>query len=281
MKRKSENTEIKQTTTKELSNEQSKRVKKIEKINSFLNNPTFTDKDGISYDLRVENNEINRRKMYESEKINYKSRYDDMFIIVSAYQVEEEFELYSNGDLKDVIKVKGYLLESKRSDRNDYGQYCSDTFIFYPELNTEETKKSRIADFTGVNCGMGKEINNKVKNERIKAVKTSGILNNQEIKPFVKSKPTPTKSTVKNTEKPKASTIKITVDNLRVRTSPNLDAEKIENLAINTEVVFLNEKSNEKTSVTIENEEIEEFWYKIKTPSGNIGWIHGCCFENN
>lgn len=72
----------------------------------------------------------------------------------------------------------------------------------------------------------------------------------------------------------------ITIDNLRVRISPDLNAEKIENLPANTEVLFLNEKSNQKTTVTIQNKEINEYWYKIKTPSGNIGWIHGCCFEN-
>ena len=71
----------------------------------------------------------------------------------------------------------------------------------------------------------------------------------------------------------------INVDNLRVRTSPKLDAEKIENLPLNTKVEFLNEKSHNKTKVTIKGEEIDEYWYKIKTPSGNIGWINGCCFE--
>ncbi|MGY0393316.1 SH3 domain-containing protein [Bizionia sp. KMM 8389] len=70
----------------------------------------------------------------------------------------------------------------------------------------------------------------------------------------------------------------ITVDNLRVRTSPQLDSEKIENLAIGSKVEFL-EKSNNQTTVTIKNNEITEYWYKVKTSSGNIGWIHGCCFE--
>ncbi|WP_452232589.1 YARHG domain-containing protein [Lacinutrix sp. MEBiC02595] len=70
----------------------------------------------------------------------------------------------------------------------------------------------------------------------------------------------------------------ISVDNLRVRKSPELDSEKIENLAIGSEVEFL-EKSNNQTTVTIKNNEITEYWYKVKTPSGKIGWIHGCCFD--
>jgi len=80
----------------------------------------------------------------------------------------------------------------------------------------------------------------------------------------------------KKDEKQKFLTI--SVDNLRVRTSPELDSEKIENLAIGSKVEFL-EKSNNQTTVTIKNNEITEYWYKVKTPSGNIGWIHGCCFD--
>ncbi|WP_298289044.1 SH3 domain-containing protein [uncultured Lutibacter sp.] len=70
----------------------------------------------------------------------------------------------------------------------------------------------------------------------------------------------------------------INVDNLRVRTSPNLDSDKIENLSIGSEVEFI-EKSSNQTTVTIKNNELTEYWYKVKTPSGNIGWIHGCCFD--
>lgn len=152
------------------------RIEEIKKVKYFLNNPSITDENGIKYDLEVRTNEIQRKKIYESEKIHYVSRYDSLFIVVSSYQIEEEFQLISNGDIKDTIKIKGYYFESKRSDRNGYGDYCSDNFIFYPELNTEETKKSRISDFTGVNCGMGSETNNRVKNERAKAVESSGIL---------------------------------------------------------------------------------------------------------
>lgn len=74
---------------------------------------------------------------------------------------------------------------------------------------------------------------------------------------------------------------KINVDNLRVRKSPELDSDKIENLEVGISVQYLNEKSTKRATVTIKDNEITEFWYKIKTPSGNIGWIHGCCFDKN
>lgn len=285
VKSESKSTKTEQVAKKE-NFKDSKRAKELEKLNYFYDNPSLTDENGITYDLRVKDEEVNRRKVYESERTYYRTKYDEIYIVVSAYHVENEYKLYSNGELKGAVKVKGYFLESKRSDRNGFDQFCSDKFSYFPELSSEKTKKTRIADFTGANCGMGEEVNNKVRNARIKAVQTSGILSNQEIDPVEKVVSTPVVVKPKvadseNTEKPEVSTLKITVDNLRVRTSPNLDAEKLENLPIDSEVVFLNEKSTEKTTVTIDNGEIEAFWYKIKTPSGKIGWIHGCCFEKN
>ena len=75
--------------------------------------------------------------------------------------------------------------------------------------------------------------------------------------------------------------VMINVDNLRVRVSPDLDADKIENLPLNTKVEFLDKKSTEKTTVNINEKDITDYWYKIKTPDGNVGWIHGCCFNYN
>lgn len=72
---------------------------------------------------------------------------------------------------------------------------------------------------------------------------------------------------------------KINVDNLRVRKSPYLDGEKLENLEIGSSVESLYEKSSNTTTVTIKGIDIEDSWYKIRTPNGNIGWIHGCCFD--
>ncbi|APG65904.1 MULTISPECIES: SH3 domain-containing protein [Tenacibaculum] len=265
------------------------RKAKIKKVNYFSDNSSVTGENGISYNLKVKKVEVARRKMYESEGINYVSRYDNIYITISAFHVEEAFMLFSNGELKETVNIKGYLLKSSRSDGDGYGKYCSDSFIFYPELNTQTTKKSRIADFTGANCGMGEEVNNRVKNERIKAVKASGILSNEDIKPIEKV------SKIVNVEAPKTALVEevseekievnkiynITVDNLRVRTSPDLDAEKIENLPLDTKVEFLNQKSEQKITVTIKGKEIDEYWYKVKTPSGNVGWIHGCCFDKN
>ncbi|MCD8422366.1 SH3 domain-containing protein [Tenacibaculum finnmarkense] len=73
-------------------------------------------------------------------------------------------------------------------------------------------------------------------------------------------------------------TFDITVDMLRLRTSPTLGAEKIENLKIGSKVEYLGARSMNPITVEIKNQDIEEYWYKVKSPSGKTGWIHGCCF---
>jgi uncharacterized protein YgiM (DUF1202 family) len=72
----------------------------------------------------------------------------------------------------------------------------------------------------------------------------------------------------------------IQVDNLRVRETPDLDSKIIETIKHSrTTVESLKEKTDFKTTVTINGEKITNYWYKIKTDNGNIGWIHGCCFN--
>lgn len=168
-------------TKSELStNNDDGRNAKIELTKYYLENDykEVADANGIAYELRVEKKEVSRTKMYESEKINWQNEFnsnDRCFVIVSSFKVIYDFKLLSNGVLVDVIRYEGYLLDSKRNDRNDYGASCSDTDTYFPELDSEN-KNQKITDFTGANCGMGEEINNLVKRERIAAVKACGIL---------------------------------------------------------------------------------------------------------
>lgn len=89
-----------------------------------------------------------------------------------------------------------------------------------------------------------------------------------------------TKSDDNNSYTDKVTFFKINVENLRVRETPNLESEVIEKLPINSEVKYLGETSDSKTIVVIKGDEINEYWYKIKTPNANIGWVHGCCFDS-
>jgi hypothetical protein len=169
-------------TENESTNNDDGRNAKIELTKYYLENDykKVTDANGIAYELRVKKKEVSRTKMYESKKINWKNEIfpdsnDRGFVIVSSFKVTYDFKLLSNGGVIDVIRYEGYLLDSKRNDRNDYGTICSDTDTYFPELDSEN-KNQKITDFTGANCGMGEETNNLVKRERIAAVKACGIL---------------------------------------------------------------------------------------------------------
>lgn len=163
-----------QNTSGIISKNNDGRDTQIENTKYYLENDykKVTDSDGIAYELKVEKNEVSRKKMYESEKIYFEK---ESFIVVSSYKTVYDFRLLSNGELKDVIQYEGYLIDSKRSDRNDLGAWCRDYYTYIPELDNEN-KKRIISDFTGGNCGMGEEINNIVKKNRIAAVKACGIL---------------------------------------------------------------------------------------------------------
>ena len=112
----------------------------IESTMYYLENDykEVTDADGITYELKVEKNEVSRKKMYESEKIYFEK---GAFIVVSSYKTVYDFRLLSNGELKDVIQYEGYLIDSKRSDRNDLGAWCRDDYTYFPELDNKNKKK--------------------------------------------------------------------------------------------------------------------------------------------
>ncbi|WP_028889966.1 SH3 domain-containing protein [Tenacibaculum ovolyticum] len=73
----------------------------------------------------------------------------------------------------------------------------------------------------------------------------------------------------------------LTVNNydLKLRDSHNLLSNTLELLAKETSLDYI-EKSNNQTSVILNGKEITDYWYKVKTPKGNIGWVHGSCIKN-
>lgn len=166
---------IKPKNNKELIKKQ-KEKEKLEKLHYYVNNPSVTDENGIKYNLSIKSKIVSKNALYTSNKIHYEYRYDKFYVLVKSYKITTLFEFYANGELKDEINLQGYLLESKRSDKNDYGTFCSDSYTYYPKLENESTRKRKVAKFTGVNCGLGTDINNQVRNARIKAVKSCGIL---------------------------------------------------------------------------------------------------------
>lgn len=176
-------------------------------------------------------------------------------------------------------------------------EFTKEQLIYTPKIDDIKVQKEIIKKVTEPKFYQSflkkSENDKKVSNDYINAtselIKSSNILNIKTVEDYKKVKViidkekkevvNKTKTEVNVKEKKYSKELLITVDNLRVRTSPDLDSEKIENLPLNTIVEFLDKKSDDKTKVTIKGKEINEYWYQIKTPSGNIGWIHGCCFE--
>lgn len=167
-----------ETTTKDSKESRKKKEEKekLEKLIFYTNNSSITDENGIKYKLSVKDVMLSKKPLYTSEAIHYENRYDSFDIFIKSYRITTIFKMFSNGELVDKIKLDGVLLESKRSDKNGLFTRCSDSYTYYPKLESDEVRKRKIAGFTGENCGLGAELNNKVRNERIKAVKASGIL---------------------------------------------------------------------------------------------------------
>lgn len=69
----------------------------------------------------------------------------------------------------------------------------------------------------------------------------------------------------------------VSVNNLRLRKEYGLKGAKVELLPMNSEVVYLEEKSKYQQEVIINNRKIIDYWYKVKSGKGNVGWLHGCC----
>ena len=208
---------------------------------------------------------------------------------------EIEVVLSLNGKHSKTVKLISHIYELNELNPLGYSKiptkYKKEEFVYTPALDDIGVQKEIIKDVTEPKFYQSlykkTEHDKKVSNDWINAtselIKSSNILKIKTLEDFGNIIVSEKNIEVKKEEVSNVDSVEkkllITVDNLRVRTSPNLDADKIENLPINTIVEFLNKKSDTKTAVTIKGEEINEYWYQIKTPSGNIGWIHGCCLE--
>jgi hypothetical protein len=230
----------------------------------------------------------NSKSLGKTETISNDGMYaNSMFLVLSIS--EAYFDLKFNGEHTKTVKFISHIYNLNELNPALFSRipssFTSKKLIYTPELDDLNVQKQIIKKVTKpsfyqsglVQNTNDKNLSNKWINISSKLIKSSNISEMNYLTEIDKEiiKTSKEKKIVDNENK----RLKITVDNLRVRTSPYLDAEKIENLPLNSKVEFLNEKSDKKITVTIKGKEINEYWYQIKTPSGNIGWIHGCCFE--
>lgn len=72
------------------------------------------------------------------------------------------------------------------------------------------------------------------------------------------------------------SPLYVLIAGLNVRTTPNLKGRSLGKLHLNDIVYFMNEKSDDVTTVHLaDGTEVSAPWFKIKTKRGTEGWVHG------
>jgi len=67
----------------------------------------------------------------------------------------------------------------------------------------------------------------------------------------------------------------ITIDGLKMRTSPDLKGEVIMQFQLFEKVFFMDEITEYKDSINLGKEYAYEPWVKIKSKKGHIGWVYG------
>ena len=91
-----------------------------------------------------------------------------------------------------------------------------------------------------------------------------------EVTPTEQANPVPVNSGNEN-----LSRLYVTIDKLKLRKGPDLDSAVVQQLNLFDEVYFLNEVTDFKTTLNLGLEEAEEPWVKVKTKTGQSGWVFG------
>jgi hypothetical protein len=73
------------------------------------------------------------------------------------------------------------------------------------------------------------------------------------------------------------SFMKVTMNNLRVRATPDLEGAVLQRLKEESIVEYMLDSTNFTTMVEMKGEEHHDHWYKVKTDAGNEGWVYGGC----
>jgi hypothetical protein len=75
---------------------------------------------------------------------------------------------------------------------------------------------------------------------------------------------------------PSGPTLYVTIENLNLRTQPNVSGKLLGRLQLYEPVTFLNEVTETTQQVTLANGEVtNEPWIKIRTQKGVNGWVYG------
>lgn len=71
--------------------------------------------------------------------------------------------------------------------------------------------------------------------------------------------------------------MKVTMNNLRVRATPDLEGAVLQRLKDENIIEYMLDSTNFTTMVEMKGKEHHDHWYKVKTDAGNEGWVYGGC----
>ncbi len=71
------------------------------------------------------------------------------------------------------------------------------------------------------------------------------------------------------------TTLYVTIDQLKLRKEPGLKSETIAQLDLYEQVYYLDEKSDYTQEINLGTELVTDYWVKVKTKSGKVGWVFG------
>lgn len=81
--------------------------------------------------------------------------------------------------------------------------------------------------------------------------------------------------TTKTTDDAAGIPLFVTIDGLKLRKEPGLKGESIEQLKLNEQVTFLNQKTDWSQEINMGEEKVTDYWVKVRTASGKTGWVFG------
>jgi len=73
--------------------------------------------------------------------------------------------------------------------------------------------------------------------------------------------------------------MKVTINNLRVRSTPDLEGAVLERLKEKVLIEYQRDSTTFTTMVKMNGEEHHESWFKVLTEAGNVGWVYGGCID--
>ena len=90
-----------------------------------------------------------------------------------------------------------------------------------------------------------------------------------------KQTPVTSKTSTATTDDAAGVPLFVTIDGLKLRKEPGLKGESVEQLKLNEQVTFLNQKTDWSQEINMGDEKVTDYWVKVRTASGKTGWVFG------